>query len=133
VILAVLAALATGRPVLDEAADAACPPAGLRAGAAFTPRCDGIAVSLARAAWLAAMVPHADEQVALRRLDAAACADSLAAATAREDYWRRAAEGPPARLSPVAAFGIGAASGVATVLLGALAVRAVAEAPLYSD
>lgn len=133
-ILVAALALATDRPVLDAAADAACPPAGLRAGAAYTSRCDAVAVSLARAAWYASVATWGDEQHALLRLEAASCADTVAAMEAREAYWRDLAgrEAPP-ELPPAAWMGIGAGAGIALVLSGALAVRAVSEAPLYAD
>lgn len=67
------------------------------------------------------------------RVELAASADRLAAAADREAWWRSVAERPAPALSPAAWFGLGAGAGVLAVLGGALAVRAVAEAPLYAD
>ncbi len=121
-------ALALDRPQLDAAPEVACPPRPLRSGAAITPACDGVALSLARARWYAEMAEYADSVASLRELERQSCAAQLAVERGRADYWEQAAT---PRITPAGWFALGAGAGVATALLGALAVRAVAEAPLY--
>lgn len=125
-------AVALDRPVLDMAADTTCPARGVKATVALVPPCDGIVLSMARAKWYTEMADYADYLQDMRALDAAAQHDALVAADERTAYWKALATAPPPTITPAGWFGIGAGTGVVTVLLGALAVRAVAEAPLYT-
>lgn len=120
-------ALATDRPVLG---DEACPVAGVRAGVPVTPGCDGVVLSLARARWYGELVPWADEQAVMRKLEAAACAADIERVAERADYWRELAEHPVPALPPAAWFGVGVGAGVVAVLGGALAVRWASEVPV---
>lgn len=132
-LLAVAPAAALDRPTLDTSADALCPPKGVRAATPVTPACDGVMLSMARAKWYTEMADYADYLQDMRTLDTAVHQDALAAAEDRAAYWKALASAPPPKITPAGWFGIGAGTGVVTVLLGALAVRAVAEAPLYSS
>jgi hypothetical protein len=126
VIALVALALASERPVLDEAGDALCPPKAV-AAAAPAP-CAGVLVSLARAKWYAAMVVWADEQRDLRELEAVTARVTLEAAEERGAWWRARAEAPPvATLPPAAWFAVGVGAGAVAVLGGAVAVRWATE------
>ena len=129
-ILLLTLALAGERPVLVD--DPACPVRSLKAGAVTT--CDSIAMSLGRARWLAEFVEFGDAEHDRRLLDLAVCAAEIEAAGEREAWWRDQATRPPAvTMAPWAVFGIGAGVGAVAVLVGALSVRAVTEAPLFED
>lgn len=129
-ILAVALAFATERPVLDGVADDLCSPRGLHAGVAFTPTCDGVALSLARARWSAEMVSWADETAALRRIEVATCAAEADAGVAREAWWKAQAERPLPKVAPATWFALGAGTGIVTVVLSAVAVRWAGEVPV---
>lgn len=131
--LLVTFALATERPVLDVGSDDLCPPRGLRAGVAFTPVCDGVALSLARARWSAEMVSWADETAALRRIEAATCTAEAEAGLAREAWWKAQAERPAPKLAPATWFALGAGTGIVTVVLSAVAVRWAGEVPVVAE
>lgn len=126
-------ALATERPVLDAGADDVCPPRGLRTGRAFTPSCDGVALSLARARWSAEMISYADEVSALRRIEGATCAAEAETATLREAWWKAQAERPTPKLAPATWFAMGAGTGVVMVVLSAVAVRWAGEVPVVAE
>ena len=129
-ILLLSLSLAGERPVLVD--DPACPVRSLKAGAVTT--CDSIAMSLGRARWLAEFVEFGDAEHDRRTLDLAVCAAEIEAAGEREAWWRDQATRPPAvTMAPWAVFGIGAGTGALAVLVGALSVRAVTEAPLFED
>lgn len=127
-ILLLTVALAGDRPVLVD--DPACPVRSIKAGAAVA--CDSIAMSLGRARWYAEMAEWAQAEHDRRALDLAVCAAEIEAAGEREAWWRDQATRPaPVTLAPWAVFGLGAGVGAVAVLVGALSVRAVTEAPLY--
>ena len=123
-------AIAGERPVLAD--DPACPVRSLKAGAVTT--CDSIAMSLAKARFYAEFVEYGDAEHDRRTLDLAVCAAEIEAAGEREAWWRDQATRPPVvTLAPWAVFGLGAGVGAVAVLVGALSVRAVTEAPLFED
>lgn len=127
-ILLVTMALAGERPALVD--DPACPMRSLKAGTAVL--CDSVTMSLAKARFYAETVEWADGEHDRRTLDLAICEADIDALKGREAWWKLQAEKPPApKLSPLAVFGLGAGTGAIAVLVGALSVRAVVEAPLY--
>jgi len=132
VILLLSVALAGERPVLPEGADAACAPTFLRSGQAFTSPCEGVLISLARSRWVAEMVPWADSEHASRLIDASVFKAELAASTKREAWWegRAKAPVPVPKISPSGWFALGAGTGAAAVVLGAVAVRWASEVPV---
>ena len=131
-ILLLAAALAGERPVLPEGADAPCAPTFLRSGQVFTAPCEGVVISLARSRWVAEMVPWADAEHADRLIDASVFKAELAAAAKREAWWEERAKAPIPipKISPSGWFAIGAGTGAAAVVLGAVAVRWASEVPV---
>lgn len=130
VILLLTLAIAGERPVLVD--DPACPVRSLKAGAVTT--CDSIAMSLGKARWYAEIAEWGTAEHDRRTLDLAVCAAEIEAAGEREAWWRDQATRPPVvTMAPWAVFGLGAGVGAVAVLVGALSVRAVVEAPLFED
>ena len=125
-------ALAGERPVLPEGADAPCAPTFLRSGQAFTSPCEGVLISLARSKWVAEMVPWADSEHASRLIDASVFKAELAAGLKREAWWEERAKAPVPvpKITPSGWFAIGAGTGAAAVVLGAVAVRWASEVPV---
>jgi hypothetical protein len=115
---------ALDRPTLDTVADSPCAVRALRLAVSFAPPCDGVYLSAARYRWYGEMVEWGDGTAKLYAIDRSTWAE-------RETWYqaRLTAHKPPTVTWQ--GVTIGAGVGVATVLLGALSVRAVAEAPLY--
>ena len=96
--------------------------------------CSGVVVGTAELADLLRIEAWSRAVYDLARIDAAACAAEAVDAAERADYWRGVAERPtPVLQRPGVGLGIGVGIGVIGVLGGALAVRLVAEAPLYAE
>jgi hypothetical protein len=132
VILLLSVALAGERPVLPGDADAACGVTDLAPGQVFTSPCEAVALSLARSRWYALMVPWADAEHADRLIDASVFKAELAAGVKREAWWEERAKAPlpVPKISPSGWFAIGAGTGAAAVVLGAVAVRWASEVPV---
>ena len=129
VLLLLTLALAGERPVEPKGGPKAVE---IVAGKPLTVAWEGVALPLDRARWYAEMAVWADAEHDRRELDAAVHAAELQASKDREAWWQKQADEPPApKLAPWAVFGIGAGTGALAVLVGALSVRAVTEAPLY--
>jgi len=118
-----LAAALPARPAPRAPAPGDCPAVEPLRPGPVTRACSSLSVPPSEYADLLAAEAWGEATSDLCRVELAGMADRLDACAERADYWRRAAEAPPARLSPVAAFGLGVGAGVATVLLSAVAVR----------
>ena len=109
------------------------PPVGLL-DAAGKATCSGVVVATGEAADFLRLETWGHAVYDTARIDAAACAAAAVDAAARESYWRDLASRPvPVLQRPGVALGIGVSIGVVGVLGAGLALRAVAEMPLYAD
>lgn len=115
------------RPPPPKAAPGDCIAVEALRPGTVTRTCASISVPPADYADLLAAEVWGEHIADVRRLEAAACADSLAAAAAREDYWRSVAEHPAPALPPAAWLGFGLAGGVVLTVGAGWALGQVAH------
>lgn len=131
-LLALAPAHALDRPALDAALDSPCSVRALHLSVSFTPPCDGVYLSTARYRWYGEMVEWGDGTARLYAIDQSTWKGKAEAWAEREAWYQlRLVEAQKKPAVTWQGVTIGAGVGIATVLLGALSVRAVAEAPLY--